>query len=120
MKPRSCASSRSVGIGRPSTYAQIVSTIRDREYVELEERRFRPTPLGDVVSKLLVRVFPDIFKVEFTSRMETALDRIEEGRLHWRTLLGEFYPPFREAARTGGAPLGGDHQGDPGRGRRDL
>ena len=89
------------GIGRPSTYAQIVSTIRDREYVEVEDRRFRPTPLGDVVSKLLVRVFPDIFKVEFTSRMETALDRIEEGQLHWRTLLGEFYPPFREQLKQG-------------------
>ncbi len=90
-----------LGIGRPSTYAQIVSTIRDRSYVELEDRRFRPTPLGDVVSKLLVRVFPNIFDVDFTSRMETALDRVEEGQLHWRTLLGKFYPPFREQLEQG-------------------
>jgi len=83
-----------LGIGRPSTYAQIISTIQDRGYVDYEERRFQPTPLGDTVSKLLVRVFPDIFDVEFTSRMEGELDRVEEGEIEWRTLLAEFYPPF--------------------------
>lgn len=83
-----------LGIGRPSTYAQIISTIRDRGYVDIEERRFFPTALGDTVSKFLVRVFPDIFDVEFTSRMERGLDRIEEGEVGWRELLGEFYPPF--------------------------
>ena len=83
------------GIGRPSTYAQIISTIQDRGYVDLEERRFHPTPLGDTVSKLLVRVFPNIFDVEFTSRMENELDRVEDGQLTWQKLLADFYPPFQ-------------------------
>ncbi len=84
-----------LGIGRPSTYAQIISTIQDRGYVDYEERRFQPTTLGDTVSKLLVRVFPDIFDVEFTSRMESELDRVEDGELQWQALLGDFYPPFQ-------------------------
>ena len=84
-----------LGIGRPSTYAQIISTIQDRGYVDYEERRFQPTTLGDTVSKLLVRVFPDIFDVEFTSRMESELDRVEEGEIQWQALLGDFYPPFQ-------------------------
>ena len=92
-----------LGIGRPSTYAQIISTIQDRGYVEYEERRFQPTPLGDTVSKLLVRVFPDIFDVEFTSRMESELDRVEEGELQWQALLGEFYPPFQSQLKQGEA-----------------
>ena len=91
----------SLGIGRPSTYAQIISTIQDRGYVDHEERRFSPTPLGDTVSKLLVRVFPDIFDVEFTSRMESELDRVEDGEIQWRALLGEFYPPFQEQLQRG-------------------
>ena len=91
------------GIGRPSTYSQIISTIQDRGYVDYEERRFMPTPLGDTVSKLLVRVFPNIFDVEFTSRMESELDRVEEGKLEWRALLGEFYPPFQSQLERGEA-----------------
>jgi DNA topoisomerase-1 len=92
-----------LGIGRPSTYAQIISTIQDRGYVDYEDRRFHPTPLGDTVSKLLVRVFPDIFDVEFTSRMESELDRVEEGEIEWRTLLAEFYPPFLDQLERGEA-----------------
>ncbi|GMR12396.1 MAG: type I DNA topoisomerase [Gemmatimonadota bacterium] len=92
-----------LGIGRPSTYAQIISTIQDRGYVDLEERRFYPTPLGDTVSKLLVRVFPDIFDVEFTSRMEGELDRVEDGELDWQGLLAEFYPPFKVQLEAGEA-----------------
>ena len=92
-----------LGIGRPSTYAQIISTIQDRAYVDLEEKRFHPTPLGDTVSKLLVRVFPNIFDVEFTSRMEDELDRVEEGKLQWQTLLEEFYPPFQDQLEHGEA-----------------
>ncbi len=92
-----------LGIGRPSTYAQIISTIQDRAYVDLEEQRFHPTPLGDTVSKLLVRVFPNIFDVEFTSRMEDELDRVEEGKLQWQTLLEEFYPPFQDQLEHGEA-----------------
>jgi DNA topoisomerase-1 len=92
-----------LGIGRPSTYAQIISTIQDRSYVDYEDRRFNPTPLGDTVSKLLVRVFPDIFDVAFTSRMESELDRVEEGEIGWRALLAEFYPPFQGQLENGEA-----------------
>ena len=92
-----------LGIGRPSTYAQILSTIREREYVDLEDRRFVPTPLGDTVAKLLIRVFPNLFDVEFTSRMEGELDKVEEGDVHWREVLREFYPPFRERLEKGKA-----------------
>jgi DNA topoisomerase-1 len=90
-----------LGIGRPSTYASILSTIVDRGYVDLEKRRFEPTDLGEVVSKLLVRIFPNIFDVEFTSRMEDALDRVEEGDVQWRALLAEFYPGFKERLEAG-------------------
>jgi DNA topoisomerase-1 len=92
-----------LGIGRPSTYAQIISVIVDRGYVELEQRRFQPTDLGEVVSKLLVRIFPNIFDVEFTSRMESQLDRVEEGEVEWRGLLAEFYPGFLERVEAGEA-----------------
>ncbi len=91
------------GIGRPSTYAQILSTIRDRGYVEMEDRRFAPTPLGDTVSKLLVRVFPDLFDPEFTSRMEGDLDRVEEGELGWKRVLEGFYPSFKARLDEGKA-----------------
>jgi DNA topoisomerase-1 len=90
-----------LGIGRPSTYAQIISTIQDRGYVEVEKGRFFPTPLGDTVAKLLVRVFPDIFDVEFTSRMEGELDRVEEGEVLWRALLEGFYGPFQSQLEAG-------------------
>lgn len=92
-----------LGIGRPSTYAQIISTIQERGYVDHDDRRFNPTPLGDTVSKLLVRVFPDIFDVAFTSRMESELDRVEEGEIGWRALLAEFYPPFQGQLENGEA-----------------
>jgi DNA topoisomerase-1 len=92
-----------LGIGRPSTYAQIISVIVDRGYVELDQRRFKPTDLGEVVSKLLVRIFPNIFDVEFTSRMENELDRVEEGEVEWRKLLAEFYPGFLERLEAGEA-----------------
>lgn len=92
-----------LGIGRPSTYAQIISTLVDRGYVELKEKRFHPTPLGDTVAKLLVRVFPELFDVAFTSRMERELDRVEEGEVEWRRVLEEFYPPFEERLERGKA-----------------
>ena len=92
-----------LGIGRPSTYAQIISVIVDRGYVELDQRRFVPTDLGEVVSKLLVRIFPNVFDVEFTSRMESELDRVEDGEVEWRKLLSEFYPSFLERLEAGEA-----------------
>jgi DNA topoisomerase-1 len=90
-----------LGIGRPSTYASIISVIVDRGYVELEQRRFHPTDLGEVVSKLLVRVLPNIFDVDFTSRMEGELDRVEEGDADWRALLADFYPRLMKRIREG-------------------
>ena len=68
-----------LGIGRPSTYASIISVLADRRYVELEQRRFFPTELGESVEKVMVKQFPDIFNVDFTSEMEAELDKIEEG-----------------------------------------
>jgi DNA topoisomerase-1 len=91
------------GIGRPSTYASIISVIVDRGYVELEQRRFEPTDLGEVVAKLLVRVLPKIFDVEFTSRMEDELDRVEDGEVEWRDLLAGFYPGLMERIQEGEA-----------------
>lgn len=85
-----------LGIGRPSTYASIVTTLTDRRYVELQQRRFFPTPLGEQVEKVMVSSLPEVFNVQFTSDMESGLDRIEEGEGDWRQILGEFYWPFDE------------------------
>jgi len=82
------------GIGRPSTYATIISTIQDRKYVELVDKKFRPTELGFVVTDLLVRHFPDIMDVAFTAGVETKLDNVEQGKLDWVKLLADFYGPF--------------------------
>jgi DNA topoisomerase-1 len=88
-----------LGIGRPSTYASIISTLVDRRYAQLEQRRFFPTELGDKVERVMVKSFPDIFNVKFTSSMENDLDRIEEGEVNWRGMLGEFYGPFSASLR---------------------
>jgi DNA topoisomerase-1 len=82
------------GIGRPSTYASILSTIQEKQYVQKGEGRFKPTELGVLVTDLLVRSFPDILNVEFTAQMEDRLDGVEDGRVPWRDLLHEFYRPF--------------------------
>ena len=82
------------GIGRPSTYASIVGTIEQREYVSRENRRFKPTPLGTAVSDLLTENFPDIMDPGFTAGMEERLDQIAEGRVEWVPMLGAFYEPF--------------------------
>ena len=84
-----------LGIGRPSTYSAIISTLAAREYVRVEQRRFFPTSLGETVEKLMVGKFPDIFNVEFTARMEEELDRIEEEGMDWQEVLNDFYGPFR-------------------------
>jgi len=82
------------GIGRPSTYANIISTIQDRKYVEKKEGRFYPTELGQIVTELLVQAFPDVLNVEFTSRMENELDGIEEGEKEWVQTIRDFYQIF--------------------------
>ena len=82
------------GIGRPSTYAAILSTIQDRKYVEKKEGRFHPTELGVLVNDMLVEHFPELIDVTFTAKMEDELDEIEEGRYEWRQAVGDFYRPF--------------------------
>ena len=84
------------GVGRPSTYASIVSTIQDREYVVKADKRLAPTPLGEVVNQLMVERFDDIVDVAFTARMESRLDAVEEGQQNWKALLAEFYGEFSQ------------------------
>ncbi|NJN16664.1 MAG: type I DNA topoisomerase [Oscillochloris sp.] len=84
-----------LGIGRPSTYASIISTIQDREYVELSEKKLLPTTLGRVVTDLLVQHFPSIVDFDFTSQMEQQLDDIAEGAKRWVPVLHDFYGPFQ-------------------------
>jgi DNA topoisomerase-1 len=83
------------GIGRPSTYAAILSTIQDRGYVEKKEARLYPTELGVMVNGLLVKSFPDIVSTDFTAQMEEQLDQVEEGSANWVKLLDGFYKPFK-------------------------
>ena len=83
------------GIGRPSTYASILSTVQDREYVEKKEGRLHPTELGTMVNGLLIESFPEIFSTDFTAQMESGLDQVEDGAVQWKKLLGDFYTPFK-------------------------
>jgi DNA topoisomerase I len=83
------------GIGRPSTYAETVSTIQKRKYVELEDKKFRPTLLGRIIAGLLVDSFPKLLNTRFTAEMESSLDRIEDGKASWTDTLEEFYGPFK-------------------------
>lgn len=82
------------GIGRPSTYAAIISTIQDRKYVEKVEGRFLPTETGRTVNDFLLKGFPDLLDTEFTSHMEEQLDEVEEGTKPWVSAVREFYAPF--------------------------
>ena len=84
------------GVGRPSTYAATVSTIQDREYVTKQDKRLAPTPLGEIVTGLMMERFNDIIDVEFTANMENRLDAVEEGQQHWKALLAEFYGDFKK------------------------
>lgn len=93
------------GIGRPSTYATILSTIVDRKYVELIEKKFHPTELGFIVTDQLVKHFPEIMDVAFTAGVETRLDNVEEGKLNWVQLLSEFYGPFEHSLEEAGEKM---------------
>lgn len=84
------------GIGRPSTYANIISRLFDRNYAEREGRQIKPTVLGRFVLKYLLHHFDDIFEVSFTRAMEEELDKIEDGELDWRTVVQDFWKPLRE------------------------
>ncbi len=87
------------GIGRPSTYAAIISTIQDRKYVELKEKKFYPTELGFIVTDQLVKHFPKIMDIQFTAGVETQLDEVEEGALEWVMLLREFMARSRRTSK---------------------
>ena len=84
------------GIGRPSTYATILTTIRGKGYVELVKKRFSPTELGFIVNDLLIESFPDVLNVDFTAHMEDSLDQIEEGKTDGLAVLKDFYRSFEQ------------------------
>ncbi|MCI1857880.1 MAG: type I DNA topoisomerase [Sporolactobacillus sp.] len=89
-----------VGIGRPSTYAPTIDTLRRRNYVSMDAKRFVPTELGDIVMKLLVEFFPDFINIDFTAQMETSLDEIEEGKKDWISTVDGFYQNFSRRLST--------------------
>jgi len=95
------------GVGRPSTYASIVSTIQDREYVNKVDKRLAPTALGEVVTGLMLERFQDIIDVEFTANMENRLDDIEAGKQEWKAVLAEFYKDFHQQMQDAEAALDG-------------
>ncbi len=95
------------GVGRPSTYASIVSTIQDREYVVKNEKRLTPTPLGEVVNGLMMDRFVDIMDVEFTANMENRLDDVEAGKRNWQEVLSDFYAGFHQEMVNAEAALEG-------------
>ncbi|MFC1715416.1 type I DNA topoisomerase [Candidatus Poribacteria bacterium] len=87
------------GIGRPSTYVSIISTIQGRDYVRKERGRFVATEVGRLVNNVLLKSFPTILDVEFTAKMETELDDVEDGKRKWGQVLEEFYGPFSESLK---------------------
>ena len=95
------------GVGRPSTYATIVSTIQDREYVIKQDKRLAPTALGEVVNQLMMERFNDIIDVEFTAGMENQLDAVEEGARNYQDVLSEFYGGFQKELEDAEAALEG-------------
>ena len=96
------------GVGRPSTYAPTISTILDREYVIKEGKYLKPTPLGEVVTKLMEDRFPDIVDLGFTARMEETLDSVEKGEKAWKQVLSDFYGPFKESLDNAEKALEGE------------
>ena len=101
------------GIGRPSTYATILTTIQDREYVVKQEGKFSPTELGFVINDVLVASFADIFDIQYTARMEEELDEIEEGKIGWTQALHEFYGKFEVDLKTAGERMGVIREPEP-------
>jgi len=95
------------GVGRPSTYASIISTIQDREYVVKADKRLAPTPLGEVVNGLMMERFVDIIDVEFTANMENRLDDVEAGERNWKEVLADFYTGFHKELKDAEVALEG-------------
>ena len=93
------------GIGRPSTYATIVGTIQDHQYVEQRDRRLHPTPLGEAVNQIMVRHFPDIVDDGYTAAMEERLDEVEQGRVQWVPVVGDFYAPLERMLDAAAAAM---------------
>ncbi|SET83236.1 DNA topoisomerase-1 [Salinibacillus kushneri] len=89
-----------LGIGRPSTYAPTLDTIQRRNYVTLDNRRFVPTELGEIVINILKEYFPEIIDIEFTANMENDLDNIEEGKTEWINIIDQFYQGFEKRLKT--------------------
>ncbi len=90
----------SLGIGRPSTYAPIISTIQARNYVEKKEGKFFATPVGKAVNEFLIKNFPDTFEYGFTASMEDNLDKVADGKLNWREGIKKFYFPFEKKVKS--------------------
>ena len=101
------------GIGRPSTYAAIISTIQDRGYVEVQNRRFYAKKMGDIVTERLAESFPDLMDFSFTARMEEQLDEVAEGGIEWKALLNRFYKQFEGELEQAQSPEGGMRSNDP-------
>lgn len=101
------------GIGRPSTYASIISTIQDRGYVRVENRRFYAEKMGDVVTERLVESFNDLLDYNFTATMEEKLDVVAEGKLDWKKLLNDFYAGFQKQLEIASSEEGGMRANEP-------
>ena len=84
------------GIGRPSTYSPIITTILERHYIEKEQKQLMPTELGKIVNKLLTENFTDVINVEFTAKIEEEFDEVAEGKENWKQVIREFYTPFEK------------------------
>ncbi|MBT8147965.1 MAG: topoisomerase DNA-binding C4 zinc finger domain-containing protein, partial [Gammaproteobacteria bacterium] len=100
-------------IGRPSTYAAIISTIQDRGYVKLESKRFHALKMGDIVSERLIESFSELMNYDFTARMEDSLDDVANGKREWKDLLDEFYEGFTEQLEKAESEQGGMRTNDP-------
>ncbi|AZB42928.1 type I DNA topoisomerase [Bacillus sp. FJAT-42376] len=94
-----------LGIGRPSTYAPTLDTIQKRGYVSLDNKRFVPTELGEIVLELIMEFFPEIIDVEFTARMENSLDEVEDGHIQWVKIIDDFYKDFEKRITTAEAEM---------------
>ncbi len=101
------------GIGRPSTYASIISTIVDRGYAKSQNRRFYAEKMGDIVTERLVENFSDLMDYDFTARMEGSLDEVAQGQRDWKALLDAFYAGFRQQLEAAGRKDGGMRGNDP-------
>jgi len=101
------------GIGRPSTYAAIISTIQERGYVRVENRRFYAEKMGDIVTERLVESFSDLLDYGFTANMEESLDEVATGQLEWKKLLDRFYGDFRKKLEVAEGEMGGMRENEP-------